>query len=798
MGRVSKEMMQGKEGGSHLRFQCIAKSRNVDERHNVDGKLSEDRTDDVDVEDVGLGTLLAQTLDDLRARDAQEAYRHEQPTNGVLRVAKLDTLEVEHGQRVGADETVEGENLVHLDRGDERAPALADDVGDGNDVAQLGREGRSDGGVAELQGRGLVVAQLRLHHARGELVGEAGGLLGHLLLALGAGVGDGVAVVGGGLGCRSDSCVGRVAEGLDVLLGGDVLLLGLALNSLHVVGVVGTGRVQVGNDDRHRRCWLVEASHELALLDVHLLHLGVARVVGDADEVVLGTVEKGDTDVRLLEGTHIVGTVTGHERVVSHILETKKNVLLLLRRDTRVDPCVAEESFPGDLILELGKGVTGDTDILGLENLRVDGLSRIHVNADLVVDAPPDELVAVIVVLGRVENENVTVDDLNLACDVYSSKRVVSGNHDDTVAALVEHLDSLLGVLLERAVQNEESGKGEISLDLFTLEIVDLAGAEFRVDSKLLVGQSENTGSLAGEILVRLLVIGGNVDQHLHDGLGRTLDSGKRSLELLTGSGVGAVDHGDGALALESRGELEAALDLDGAVGTTSLVGALKGVIFANGPSERGESGLFHGVSDNVAFVKPDQGVSSSKNQLSLQASSLDRSDIRVSSVGLLLVVHLLMSESETSNTLDDEILAGECASLVKAGNVDATSKRDTERLSAEDGKLGEGCKTGVDGKTQLHGELGRDDTGNNQDAVKQELGALAILANTLVPNVPGGRDGEDKEEENEEESLNITSTNALGRVDHGSHKTALRRLESSLHHNGHGTVVRGSRDTGC
>jgi hypothetical protein len=106
----------------------------------VNSKLSQNRADDVNVEDVGLRTFLAKALDDTSARNAEEANRHKHTTDGVLCVTKLDTLKIQDGQGVGGNKTVESENLVHLDSGDKSATTLADDVGDSNDVSEFGCE----------------------------------------------------------------------------------------------------------------------------------------------------------------------------------------------------------------------------------------------------------------------------------------------------------------------------------------------------------------------------------------------------------------------------------------------------------------------------------------------------------------------------------------------------------------------------------------------------------------------------------------------------------------------------------
>ena len=64
----------------------------------------------------------------LGARDAQEADGHEHTADGDLIVAELDAIQILHAQGVRCNETIEGENLVHLNRCNERAPALTDDM----------------------------------------------------------------------------------------------------------------------------------------------------------------------------------------------------------------------------------------------------------------------------------------------------------------------------------------------------------------------------------------------------------------------------------------------------------------------------------------------------------------------------------------------------------------------------------------------------------------------------------------------------------------------------------------------
>ncbi|KAG7137554.1 hypothetical protein HYQ46_008489 [Verticillium longisporum] len=120
----------------------------------------------------------------------------------------------------------------------------------------------------------------------------------------------------------------------------------------------------------------------------------------------------------LLESTNVVRAIASHQSVVAHLLETEKDVLFLLGRHTSVDPGVAEDGEPGLLALELGESVTGNAEILGLDNFGINRLGRVHRDADLVVHTSPDELVAVVVVFGGVENEDLTVYNLDIASDV--------------------------------------------------------------------------------------------------------------------------------------------------------------------------------------------------------------------------------------------------------------------------------------------------------------------------------------------------------------------------------------------
>jgi hypothetical protein len=70
--------------------------------------------------------------------DGQEAHAHHHTRDRDLAITKLDTVEIQHGQTVGRDQTVECKDLVHLDRGDKGASTLSNNVRNSDDVGELG------------------------------------------------------------------------------------------------------------------------------------------------------------------------------------------------------------------------------------------------------------------------------------------------------------------------------------------------------------------------------------------------------------------------------------------------------------------------------------------------------------------------------------------------------------------------------------------------------------------------------------------------------------------------------------
>ena len=80
----------------------------------------------------------------LSPRDTQETHRHKHPSNRNLIIAELDPVEILHAKTVRRNETVQRENLVHLNCRDQRCAALSDDVYNWRQNRQGGRQSARD------------------------------------------------------------------------------------------------------------------------------------------------------------------------------------------------------------------------------------------------------------------------------------------------------------------------------------------------------------------------------------------------------------------------------------------------------------------------------------------------------------------------------------------------------------------------------------------------------------------------------------------------------------------------------
>jgi hypothetical protein len=120
----------------------------------------------------------------LGTRNTQEANRHEHTRNRHLIVSELDPIKVLHTQAVRGDQTIQCEDLVHLDRSDESAATLSNDMCDCETsaivpqvrllkeltcryVRQFRGEGSGTRGIAELDLRYLILG-VHISHLVGD------------------------------------------------------------------------------------------------------------------------------------------------------------------------------------------------------------------------------------------------------------------------------------------------------------------------------------------------------------------------------------------------------------------------------------------------------------------------------------------------------------------------------------------------------------------------------------------------------------------------------------------------------
>ena len=245
--------------------------------------------------------------------------------------------------------------------------------------------------------------------------------------------------------------------------------------------------------------------------------------------------------------------------------------------------------------------------------------------------------------LRAVENQSFAVDNLDILGDRDRREGVVSGNHYTAVRGVGEVLERLDRVRLERAVEDEETGKDEFRLDLVTRDAGRLVLVH-TVDP--LVTEREDTRATLGEPLVRLFVVGRDRSVHALERLRRALDGDESANVGRTG-----LDERDGRHALELRRELEAAADgnRDAVLPASALPGRRDTVARVELPLERVESCLFHRVSDDTV-VKEDERVSRGEGERSFQAGLVDRNQLLAVRSAVQERIHLVRRDKRQSS----------------------------------------------------------------------------------------------------------------------------------------------------
>lgn len=120
--------------GDNSRLVEVGQVGDVHERDNVQRELKQDRQQHIEIENIAQWSFARKLLNGLNnkihvsndtsqnghtpylcARDAQEADRHQHPAHSHLIITKLDPIQILYAQRVCSDETVQSQDLVHLD-----------------------------------------------------------------------------------------------------------------------------------------------------------------------------------------------------------------------------------------------------------------------------------------------------------------------------------------------------------------------------------------------------------------------------------------------------------------------------------------------------------------------------------------------------------------------------------------------------------------------------------------------------------------------------------------------------------
>lgn len=171
-----------------------------------------------------------------------------------------------------------------------------------------------------------------------------------------------------------------------VSLLGPLVRLGNFLLSLNKLGV------RLSESRRRRRWRLVESSRDADLLLIDLFHSLKLLVLGNLLQILGRTVQKGDTYVRSLEGTNVVGTVTSHKRNVAKRSKRSDDKLFLGRRYASVNKSVLDEIGDGRKRVILLECRTSDTNIILAEQGLVKGLRGVDRDNIGLIDVTPNQL----------------------------------------------------------------------------------------------------------------------------------------------------------------------------------------------------------------------------------------------------------------------------------------------------------------------------------------------------------------------------------------------------------------------
>ena len=233
---------------------------------------------------------------------------------------------------------------------------------------------------------------------------------------------------------------------------------------------------EIRNERRYRRRDLTKPRRNLKLLLINPLNPLPFLMLHNRLQIILRPIQQRNTNVRLLERSDVVRSISRHESDVTERFERREDEFFLRRGDSSVDPRLLYELDPGGSFGVLSKSGSGHANVVAVEERFVDGIFWVDGNDDALVWRPPGKICSRLSVsvldrekekltsfVGRtfsmIQNENFSIDNLHLHSDVSSSKRIIPSNHDASMRGRIELLDSRDRIRFKRTMKDEESSE---------------------------------------------------------------------------------------------------------------------------------------------------------------------------------------------------------------------------------------------------------------------------------------------------------------------------------------------------
>lgn len=93
-------------------------------------ELTQDRQNDIRIENIWLRTFFGQSLQWFASGNTKETNSHQHTRDCNLEIAKFDTIKVQYRQTISRNQTIQGQNLVHLNCSNKGTTALTNNIVD--------------------------------------------------------------------------------------------------------------------------------------------------------------------------------------------------------------------------------------------------------------------------------------------------------------------------------------------------------------------------------------------------------------------------------------------------------------------------------------------------------------------------------------------------------------------------------------------------------------------------------------------------------------------------------------------